>query len=386
MDSSGDFWIFGGTGYATTSFGELNDLWRYSPKDNTWTWMSGSNVLNQLGVYGTQGIPSLTNHPGSREGSSSWVDSHNNLILFGGFGYSSSNSGFLNDLWMYSPISNRWTWVSGATVTNQVGVYGTQGIISSSNIPGSREGASSWIDSKNTLWIFGGHFSVFSSFGWSNDLWKYFSCGGSPIECDPSGGDCCYSNCTLIPSSQVCRPATGLCDVVEYCNGESSECPSDSLELSGTECHTSTGPCDVTEYCSGTNHQCPSGIMAAGTICRNSKGNCDTVEYCNGISDQCPLDSLEPAGVICRNSTGPCNPAAICNGITAKCPSSFFLPNGAECTTTNDCGKEENGKCSGSSDSCDLGNSTPCSHSTPSFQWTPSIMMQLAIVIIALVL
>ena len=34
------------------------------------------------------------------------------------------------------------------------GVYGTQGVASSSNIPGARYYAVSWIDSNNILWLF----------------------------------------------------------------------------------------------------------------------------------------------------------------------------------------------------------------------------------------
>lgn len=63
-----------------------------------WTWVSGSNALNQPGVYGTQGVASTTNIPGARYGSISWVDSSDNLWLFGG----NNNTGYLNDLWKES--------------------------------------------------------------------------------------------------------------------------------------------------------------------------------------------------------------------------------------------------------------------------------------------
>ncbi|MDQ5921070.1 MAG: hypothetical protein QG673_1126, partial [Pseudomonadota bacterium] len=34
-DSSGAFWMFGGNGYANSStFGYLNDLWKYVPPSN----------------------------------------------------------------------------------------------------------------------------------------------------------------------------------------------------------------------------------------------------------------------------------------------------------------------------------------------------------------
>ena len=64
----------------------MNDLWRYDPATNMWTWMSGSNTVNQAGVYGTKGVPDAANVPGARESSISWTDGSGNLWLFGGYG------------------------------------------------------------------------------------------------------------------------------------------------------------------------------------------------------------------------------------------------------------------------------------------------------------
>src|SRR5690606_4036740 len=44
-------------------------------------WISGSNQLDQKGVYGTRGIASPNNCPGGRHQSISWIDSNNNLFL-----------------------------------------------------------------------------------------------------------------------------------------------------------------------------------------------------------------------------------------------------------------------------------------------------------------
>ena len=49
-----------------------------------------------------------------------------------------------------------WTWISGSNSRNENGTYGTQGIVISSNVPGARIGSVSWIDSNNTLFLFGG--------------------------------------------------------------------------------------------------------------------------------------------------------------------------------------------------------------------------------------
>ena len=67
IDSSGNLWLFGGYGYDSTgAVGKLNDLWRYSPSTGLWTWVSGGNVGNAAGVYGTQGTASASNVPGAR--------------------------------------------------------------------------------------------------------------------------------------------------------------------------------------------------------------------------------------------------------------------------------------------------------------------------------
>lgn len=55
--------------------------------------------------------------------------------------------------------------ISGYSAPNQNGYYGTKRIASSSNIPGGRSSAISWIDSNNTLWLFGGSGYANSSYG-----------------------------------------------------------------------------------------------------------------------------------------------------------------------------------------------------------------------------
>ena len=43
VDNYGNFWLFGGNGYALAGQGDLNDLWKFDPTTNEWAWMSGSN-------------------------------------------------------------------------------------------------------------------------------------------------------------------------------------------------------------------------------------------------------------------------------------------------------------------------------------------------------
>jgi N-acetylneuraminic acid mutarotase len=188
-DSSGNFWLFGGYGediYGNESY--LNDLWEFSPSTNEWTWMGGNSIVacggncGISGVYGTLGVSSTGNSPGSRDQAISWTDNSGNLWLFGGFGVDANNGlGELNDLWEFNPSSNEWTWMSGSStwicpylLCGRPGVYGTLAIASAGSVAGSRNAASGWADSAGHLWLFGGwSFDVNSNYGMLQDLWEY---------------------------------------------------------------------------------------------------------------------------------------------------------------------------------------------------------------------
>jgi N-acetylneuraminic acid mutarotase len=119
-DGSGNLWLFGGSGYDSAgNQGNLNDLWKFNPNANEWTWMGGSTTEGgcafipagiiycegQAGVYGSLGVPGPGNNPGGRSGAASWIDDKGNLWLFGGYGTDSTGNGMggLNDLWEYQP-------------------------------------------------------------------------------------------------------------------------------------------------------------------------------------------------------------------------------------------------------------------------------------------
>ncbi len=103
-DTAENFWLFGGYGVDSNgAAGNLNDLWKYSA--GQWTWMGGSNVVNQNGTYGTLSIPSLASIPGARASGATWVDASGNFWLFGAGGSDSfgPQSQEYNDLWKYEP-------------------------------------------------------------------------------------------------------------------------------------------------------------------------------------------------------------------------------------------------------------------------------------------
>jgi N-acetylneuraminic acid mutarotase len=176
IDASGNLWLFGGDGYdATTTAGELNDLWEFNPATGVWTWVSGANATNSAGVYGVQGIPAAGNMPGARTYAASWIDQAGNFWLFGGVGIDSAgNQGQLNDLWKFSPTTGLWVWVGGSSVAGALGTYSAHGVASASNVPGSRFSPATWVDSAGNFWMFGG--SGTDSLGANgplNDLWQF---------------------------------------------------------------------------------------------------------------------------------------------------------------------------------------------------------------------
>ena len=187
-DQNGNLWLFGGMGTDSAgNFSILNDLWEFNPITQEWAWITGSKVIHcaskscgEPASYGSLGVPGTRNSPGGRAGATASTDSDGNFWLFGGWGNdrSISNNGYLNDLWVFSPSTQQWTWRSGSNSLGQgsapqPGVYGTLGAPALSNVPGGREWAASWIDNSGNYWLFGG-FGANSAGDMQNldDLWE----------------------------------------------------------------------------------------------------------------------------------------------------------------------------------------------------------------------
>jgi len=203
-DLSGNVWLFGGFGLdskgtsGTTTTGSLqigsvlNDLWKYDPVAGQWTWVSGSNLANQNGTYGAQGISNVTtnaaatNVPGARWGALGWTNPDGNLFLFGGFGYGSQSvqpTGFLNDVWEYQLSTGEWIWWKGSVNVDQPGTYITSPfnffeLPYVNNAVGARRGAAHWApDPLDFVFVFGGegYADRGGPYGELNDVWKYLA-------------------------------------------------------------------------------------------------------------------------------------------------------------------------------------------------------------------
>lgn len=175
-DNNGNLWLFGGSGYAASATnGWLNDLWKYNPLTNQWTWMKGSSTINPAGNWGTLGNFAATNTPSSRLIGHTWTDNSGFLWMYGGSGYDSNYwTGTLSDLWKYDPAINQWMWVDGSSLRNIQPVFGSQNVLAASNQPGAMEGGCSWKDSLGNFYIgYGVSVNAVGTGLKPNFVWKY---------------------------------------------------------------------------------------------------------------------------------------------------------------------------------------------------------------------
>ncbi|HEY1080763.1 MAG TPA: Ig-like domain-containing protein [Prosthecobacter sp.] len=173
VDAQENIWLFGGAASATSL---LNDLWKYNKETSQWTWISGGSTANGNGVYGERGTEAAANVPGARTNAVGWTDFYGRLWVFGGKGLpaSGTKAGSLNDLWVFDPGTGGWTWLSGSSTLDAIGVYGSLGASSSTFTPGARSAAAGWSGADGNLWLFGGNGRGNSTkAGNLNDLWKY---------------------------------------------------------------------------------------------------------------------------------------------------------------------------------------------------------------------
>jgi N-acetylneuraminic acid mutarotase len=179
----------------------INSVNTNAEGSNQWTWISGSNMGNQKGIYGSIGVPDASNMPGARSSSISWIDSKDNFWFFGGWGYDANgNLGYLNDLWKFD--GKNWIWISGSNIYNQKGIYGSIGVTDIANIPGARGSGAGWIDKNNNLWLFGGSgYDASGNAGNLNDLWEFDGANWRWISGSSFKGTPGVSNDTHIPGA-----------------------------------------------------------------------------------------------------------------------------------------------------------------------------------------
>jgi len=183
------FYLFGGQGFPISGIsGEMNDLWQFefssetdSSVDGNFSWIGGSNLTSEPGVYGIQGIPSSETWPGAV--TVGLLAIYGDLVyLFGGnaFPVIGESRTDMNTLWSYNMTSLQWTWLSGSSLNSGNGpIYGEKGLANGTvNRPGGREfgellvspqASRCVVDGKVELYVFGGLVEL-------NDLWYWKLC------------------------------------------------------------------------------------------------------------------------------------------------------------------------------------------------------------------
>ena len=151
------FYVFGGIGYATAAgtAGDLNDLWCFDLITKQWTWLSGSNALNDAGVYpaNTSADESDAIYPAARSASTGWATVDKRIWMTGGFITSKAP---LNDIWLYNTTNNKWTWRSGSKVSGSSGRFGNKGVAEDLNHPAARWTGNTFVGVDGSQWFFGG--------------------------------------------------------------------------------------------------------------------------------------------------------------------------------------------------------------------------------------
>lgn len=168
-DCNDDFWLFGGqlTIHANLVY---NDLWRYNIASNKWTWMGGTNLLNNPGTIGALCTTNITNVPQSRyENRACWTRGAGNFEFYGGSTDTNAYYSY-SDIWDYSVSTGEWTLMTGSGYYNIGGYYGTETVSGPNNLPASRMGSIGWKDNNGYLWLFGGW--DFQG-NYHNDMWRY---------------------------------------------------------------------------------------------------------------------------------------------------------------------------------------------------------------------
>ncbi len=116
-DHCGNFWMFGGSLNPYTGYNCLNDLWKYKPSTNEWTWVSGNNTPNSSGNYGQMGVASPANMPPANFGGAAILNK--GMYMFGGTGNTGGAGAENNNIWRYAPAPT-----AAFTYIQNVGVCG----------------------------------------------------------------------------------------------------------------------------------------------------------------------------------------------------------------------------------------------------------------------
>nr|XP_004611237.2 unnamed protein product [Sorex araneus] len=128
------------------------------------------------------------------------------------------------------------------------------------------------------------------------------------VEC--GGGDCCSEDCKVQPKGYVCRADVLDCDLPEYCDGVSSECPQDLHKVDGSKCEEMYMCSDG--KCKSHNSQCKAlfgdSATSASESCYirvnkqgNRFGNCGRASSVDMTYTKCSRENMYCGKIVCTN-------------------------------------------------------------------------------------
>src|SRR5207247_10451741 len=113
-------------------------------------------------------------------------------------------------------------------------------------------------------------------------------CTGTSAHCPADG---------KAPAGTACTDDGSPCSLDE-CDGLSDACQHPAGNAAAVCYAGSGDDCDPTQYCTGTSTTCPAPLTAPSTaVCRPAAGVCDVEEFCPGVAGApCPPDAKAGAG------------------------------------------------------------------------------------------
>ncbi|XP_028617028.1 disintegrin and metalloproteinase domain-containing protein 20-like [Grammomys surdaster] len=129
-------------------------------------------------------------------------------------------------------------------------------------------------------------------------------CCGSDCRLTP-GSICdkelCCANCSFSPSGVLCRPIQNICDLPEYCNGNTYFCPSDTYLQDGTPC-SEEGYC-YEGNCTDRSVQCKEifGVSArnANTRCYDINKENFRFGHCTRVPESLTFNACSDEDKLC---------------------------------------------------------------------------------------
>jgi hypothetical protein len=180
FDAYGSLYLFAGTSY----LGVRNDLWMFDLGSYSWTFLKGSSVADQGGMFFDG--PDPENSPNPVTSPQIWFSqSTNRSYVFGGF----TNSGSLvKAMYFYEFSSQCWQVVGGTSQLSPGWKYGPKGEFGASLYPPPRYEASTWSYYSNHgtfLMMYGGSGDLETNNIWTyweeNEVWAWIS-GSSGLD------------------------------------------------------------------------------------------------------------------------------------------------------------------------------------------------------------